>query len=295
MTWVFAAGVLFGVFHLCFDASTAVSSKMILALASWAVVIVLFVATGQLTKVVEYAVFIVSGLILIALLLPPITYSCRTIPRCNSNLGQIAAAMVSYEMHYDCLPPPYIADGHGNRMHSWRVLILPYLGEQNLYDQYRFDEPWNGPNNRKLHDQVVDPYRCPSDHAGRSSQSAADTSYVVITGPGTVFPGGRRKISIADVATGDGSSNTLLVVEIRGSGIHWMEPRDLELGTMDFQINGTNGKSLSSKHPDGVMVAMVDGSVRFLDEKIPQRVVRQLITYKDGQPLPKNLGVKRED
>ena len=35
-------------------------------------------------------------------------------------------------------------------MHSWRVLLLPYLDRSDLYKAYDFTEPWDGPNNRKL-------------------------------------------------------------------------------------------------------------------------------------------------
>ncbi|HZL89303.1 MAG TPA: DUF1559 domain-containing protein [Pirellulaceae bacterium] len=235
--------------------------------------------------------------ITISLLLPAVhfgPYIGRRRPSCRDNLRQIAAAMTAYEIRYESLPPPYIADAQGRPMHSWRVLILPELGEQELYDQYHFDEPWDGPNNRQLHDRIVDVYRCPQDHPNRWNTAARQTSYVVIAGPGTIFPGGRKKMSVAQIANGDGCSNTLLVVEIHDSGIHWMEPRDLDLATMDFQINGKRAASISSNHEGGVMVAMVDGFVRYLDERTPPNVVRQLITYKDRQPLPENLGVPQD-
>jgi len=47
-------------------------------------------------------------------------------------------------------------------MHSWRVLLLPFLDQKPLFDQYRFDEPWDGPHNRKLVSQIQYAYRCPS-------------------------------------------------------------------------------------------------------------------------------------
>ena len=71
-------------------------------------------------------------------------------------------------------------------MHSWRVLILPFLDQNELYGSYRFDEPWNGPNNSKLHDVIVDVFRCPEDH-GRSKSN--QTSYVAVVGPETIWPG----------------------------------------------------------------------------------------------------------
>ena len=73
-------------------------------------------------------------------------------------------------------------------MHSWRVLILPYLEQRALYDEYKFDEPWNGPNNGKLHSRVVECFSCPTDEQTISGQ----TSYVAVVGPETAWPRARK-------------------------------------------------------------------------------------------------------
>ena len=36
------------------------------------------------------------------------------------------------------------------------MLLLPYLDRQDLFDAYRFDEPWNSPNNASLADKIGD-------------------------------------------------------------------------------------------------------------------------------------------
>jgi uncharacterized protein DUF1559 len=59
-------------------------------------------------------------------------------------------AVATYHDTYGTLPPAYIADAEGKPLHSWRVLLLPFLEQRELYEQYDFDEPWDGPNNRKL-------------------------------------------------------------------------------------------------------------------------------------------------
>lgn len=70
--------------------------------------------------------------------------------QCSNNLKQIAFSLHSYHDRYGCFPPAYIADEEGKPMHSWRVLILPFIEEQALYDRYAFTEPWDGPSNRRL-------------------------------------------------------------------------------------------------------------------------------------------------
>jgi hypothetical protein len=166
---------------------------------------------------------------------------------CISNLKQIVLAMHAYHQDFGSFPPAYVADADGRPMHSWRVLILPYLEELPLYKDYRFDEPWDGPNNRLLHASEVRPYACPVDHNPNGQPGM--TSYVLVTGPGTVF-NADQTMRLADVS--DGTGQTLLVVEVHNSGIHWMEPRDLALSQMATTINSKRGQGISSRHPTGV-------------------------------------------
>src|SRR5262249_35014844 len=105
--------------------------------------------------------------------------------QCSNNLKHIGLALPNYHDDYRSLPPAYIADAEGRPMHSWRVLILPYLEQKSLYDKYDFSEPWNGPNNSKLHDQIIQAFCCPS-RPGK--QPRTETSYVVVRGAKTAWP-----------------------------------------------------------------------------------------------------------
>jgi hypothetical protein len=81
--------------------------------------------------------------------------------QCTGHLCQISMALRIYNDTFGCLPPAYVADASGRPMHSWRVLILPYLNEQQLYNDYNFNEPWDGPNNRKLIGMMPRGFACP--------------------------------------------------------------------------------------------------------------------------------------
>lgn len=141
-------------------------------------------------------------------------------------------------------PPAYLADADGTPAHSWRVVLLPLLGQQELYDAYRFDEPWNGPHNRELAQRMPDIYRCDWNMDRRS----VDASYVVVGGAHTIFAGAAAAATVPD-----GTSNTLLVVELAESGINWLEPRDLEFDKIDFDLRSGEGKYLCFSHPrDGL-------------------------------------------
>src|SRR5207248_412923 len=102
--------------------------------------------------------------------------------QCKDNLSRITLALCQYHDTFQSYPPPFIADSSGKPMHTWRVLILPYLDQKNLYQQYRLDEPWDGPNNRKLHDVGLPIFQCPS-HS--KAQPTTETNYVAVIGPRT--------------------------------------------------------------------------------------------------------------
>ena len=235
------------------------------------VVLIVLVAVGA---------FVICSGVPIALLLPAVQAAREAARRsqCSNNLKQLALAMHNYHDTYKCFPPAYIADEDGQPMHSWRVLLLPYLEQQPLYEQYNFDEPWDSPSNLALADIMPSVFRCPSDPPSAPS----DTSYAMIVGPGTLFDGTGLS-RIADIR--DGTSNTIMLVEAGGSGINWLEPVDLDLQRLALGINSPAGPGIRSYHPGGVNVAMCDGSVRFISETINPQLLRALITKSDGQAV----------
>ncbi|OHB83917.1 MAG: hypothetical protein A2V98_11460 [Planctomycetes bacterium RBG_16_64_12] len=233
-----------------------------------------------LILVVVLVVFLSCSGILVALLLPAVQAAREAARRsqCTNNLKQLALAVHNYHDLYQCFPPAYIADEDGRPMHSWRVLLLPFLEERALYEQYNFDEPWDSPGNQALAGRMPAVYRCPSD----APPNASDTDYAMIVGPGTLFDG-TTVTRFQDVM--DGTSNTLLFVEVAGAEIHWMEPRDLDIQALSPQINNPAGPAIRSYHPGGLNAALCDGSVHFLSESIDPGVLQLLITIADGQPV----------
>jgi Protein of unknown function (DUF1559) len=75
--------------------------------------------------------------------------------QCRNNLKQIALALHDYHQQYGVLPPAYVADASGRPMHSWRVLLLPFLEQQSLYDQYDFRKEKGG------HSALTEKALCP--------------------------------------------------------------------------------------------------------------------------------------
>src|SRR5678816_1789236 len=111
---------------------------------------------------IELLVVIAIIAVLIALLLPAVQSAREAARRsqCKNNLQQIGLALHNYHELCGSFPPAYFTDESGRPIHSWRVMILPQLDEMGLYSRYRWDEPWDGPNNSKLLSEMPAVYRC---------------------------------------------------------------------------------------------------------------------------------------
>jgi hypothetical protein len=219
----------------------------------------------------------------------PVVWRAREAAResvCQSHLAQLQNAIRVYESYHGHLPPAYVLGPDGTPWHSWRVLLLPYLHQEEVFQKYRFDEPWNGPNNSKLADGInMQHFQCPcSPDFGNS----LCTNYVAVVGKETAWPV-ESTIEFNDIK--DGIENTILLVEIGNSDIHWMEPRDLEFDSLALEVYPVkaNSKAISSPHPSGPAVVFADRITSYrLQEPMSLETLRGLMTI-DGKE-----GVKRE-
>jgi len=220
---------------------------------------------------------LLCGGVLSALFLPAIKMArirARQVA-CASNLRQINLAVLNYASEHGSFPPAYTVGARGQRLHSWRVLILPYLGREDLYRQIHFDEPWNSEHNQKLANAIPEVFRCPT-----ARLWPHETSYVVVVGERTMFPfdKGRRPSEVTD-----GVAKTILVVE-QFPGVNWMEPRDLDFKLMSFRINDPDKACIGSNKPDGANVAFADGNTQFFSDSLSPQVVEQMLLIDDGKP-----------
>lgn len=226
------------------------------------------------------AVVLLCGALVVALLLPAFSTSREAARRavCLNNLKQIGLAMQMYHEEHGTFPPAYVADENGKPMHSWRVLLLPYLEQDGLHAMYDFDEPWDSPENQAVAQMMPDVYRCPSN----SPSGGSETGYVVIVGPGTVFDGAKTT-SLDKISASDGASNTVLVMEVAGA-TPWLEPRDYD---PDLPDGGrpANRSSRGAKHPGGVNVLFCDGSVRSIHSPLSRQVLKEAATVAGGEAV----------
>jgi prepilin-type processing-associated H-X9-DG protein len=231
-------------------------------------------------------VILVCGGILVALLLPAVQAAREAARRasCSNNLRQIGLAMEAYHAQNGHYPPAFVADKDGKPMHSWRVLLLPYLGEQGLYNQYDMNQPWDSPHNMALANLMPGIYCCPSD----GTATAGITSYAMLVGPNSIStgPDGHSKNKITD-----GPSNTIMVAETVGGGTNWLDPRhELDVQTMSFDLSDNTGKEISSMHPSTVNVLFCDGSVRPLSKDIDPNILKPMTTINGAEQVTPDEG-----
>jgi hypothetical protein len=196
---------------------------------------------------------------------------------CVRNLHRITLAMLLYERRHGTLPPAYIVDAEGNPLHSWRVLLLPYLGQEELHGKLRLDEPWDSAHNRRFHDARLPIYQCPS-----ATLEPGRTTYSVVVGENTAFGPGEGK------SLDDFGMHLILVVEREQSAgrngerqsVCWMDPTSELAESVAFEgINrGKEGvDGMGSHHPGGLNVGFRNGGVLFISGTIEMSLLRGLL------------------
>ena len=197
----------------------------------------------------------------------------------ENNLRQILLALHNYESANGRFPSNTY-DKDGKPLLSWRVAILPYIEQAGLYQAFKQDEPWDGPNNKTFSRTAVKVFMVP----GRPAGEPSDTYFRAFIAPKNVKPeyrpwlveGDTKGIGITAIT--DGTSNTILVVEA-AEAVPWAKPDELPYdGVMPLpRLGGPGGRFLAG---------FADGSVRALRrDRIDDDNLRRLISIADGQPV----------
>ncbi len=244
-----------------------------------------------LRSVATASAFVIACLIGGCVLLPSGPFGqMRTIKRdgqCFTNLRQISSALQAYHDVNSSFPPAYTTDTYGQPLHSWRVLILPYMSEQDLYEQFNLDEPWNSQHNQKVARHTPVAFRCPMAWQDHPS-GAGVTQYVAVVGKDTMWPKAEA-VKLAEVTSDP--SRTIMVVEWPDSNIAWNEPRDFPLSDWGLLADSLPRHASGTKNLHSLFVVMANGKVnRFDFSEIPpdKRQLLFLRMAKEATKVPKD-------
>lgn len=208
--------------------------------------------------------------VLVGLLLPAVQKAREAAERMQSsnNLKMLALAMHNYESVHRRMASQANYDANGKPLLSWRVHLLPYLEQNQLYEQFHLDEPWDSEHNKKLIEKMPDIFK------GGNGVDPTRTIYQAVVGKGTLFAN-KNGARFADVL--DGTSNTIMFVEANAEdAVIWTKPEDIS-----FEPENPL-KSLGFARPGGFNVAMCDGSVRFVSSFIDPQTMSFLLQIADG-------------
>ncbi len=184
-----------------------------------------------------------------------------------NNLKQTVLAFHNFESANGKFPSPVMVHESGKK-YSWRIAILPYIGEQELYDQYDFTQEWDSPHNREVTSHMPDVFRSDTD-----DKDSTNASWFMLSGPDGIFDGENAK-GFAQIT--DGTSNTIIAVEAKRN-VHWAKPEDINVDTE------RGLPKFGGFYKNGFNAAMADGSVRFISDKVDQDVLWQLYTAAGGE------------
>ncbi|MEX2139391.1 MAG: DUF1559 domain-containing protein [Pirellulales bacterium] len=190
-----------------------------------------------------------------------------------NNLKQLALSMHNYLDVYKHFPPAATADKAGKPLLSWRVHVLPYVEEGELYRQFKLDEPWDSEHNKQLIEKMPDIFRVPI----LPPLPKYTTTYLVPVGEETLFYDDKGT-PIKEVR--DGVSKTILIVEADADqAVIWSKPGDWQFDPK------APARGLGKLRGPTFLAAFADGSIGQLDpERDKERLLRFLMRA-DGLPV----------
>jgi hypothetical protein len=187
----------------------------------------------------------------------------------EEHFKKITAAMDKYHQDKGTYPPPAIYDKDGRPILSWRVALLPYLGEEALYREFHLDEPWDSLHNKKLLKKLPQAFKTPDTY------SRNKTTDLVFTGEAAAFTA-KKGVRKADIA----ASSILLVATESDAAVYWSKPADLV-----YADNQPLPKLFGKYGFSQVKVLLANGTIKSLDRQTDEQTLRAMI---------KRAGAKKE-
>lgn len=223
-------------------------------------------------------------LAIIAAIIPAVR-AARTAARRVSDqndLKQIMMALHDYRVTRGRFPPSITVDGQGKPMHSWRVLVTPFLESWPIYNSYDRAQPWNSPSN----DALCRSYgSCAYGLTRERPSNTSNTRIVTVAGPGTF---GEKSLALSDIK--DDPDKTIAILALPATDILWHEPRDLRLDEITRAPAQPSRIMIQGRLFEGGLCGFADGSVGFLPADFDYDTFIALLTVDGGETVdwPRN-------
>lgn len=192
------------------------------------------------------------------------------------NLKMVGLALQNYHDTYGSFPPSYVVDSDGQPLYSWRVLVLPFMEESELYDQFHLDEPWSSEHNQSLMAKIPQTYQSPYVPFKEKSDGMTPIRGIVDEHEWRTILRPRSGIALDEIP--DGVGNTGLAVADPAHLVEWTKPEDIDplalLVLGDLDVTTLNG----------VMVVDEEGRVHQFDQNNWRDLVG-LVYFDDGRIL----------
>ncbi|HWB11974.1 MAG TPA: DUF1559 domain-containing protein [Pirellulales bacterium] len=216
-----------------------------------------------------------TGGVAVALLLPAVQSAREAGRRSQStnNLKQIGLALHNFADSYKWFPAAAGYDKQDKPLLSWRVYILPYVGEQQLYNSFHLDEPWDSEHNKTLIARMPAVFRNPD----LPQAAEGKTNYLAIVGDNRAF---RPKQGTAMNEFTDGTSMTIMAVEASADrAVVWTKPDDLVPDDKDPKAG------LFGLRPGAFLALFADGHVQTVGAGTDLAILKALFTRNGGEVI----------
>lgn len=213
----------------------------------------------------------IAGGAVFSLLLVGVQYA-REAARIDVSLEKmrhIARALEAYAEANKAFPAYANFSDDGKPLLSWRVHILPYLGEHALYEQFHLDEPWDSEHNKNLVAKIPSVFLEPNSELPRND---GRTNYLGVKGKRYLFNGTDTGVTYSEIR--DGTANTIMLLQVNDDrATVWTKPDDWE-----FDPEKPLAGLVPNLHPNVFLVAYIYPHAKRIKNDIDLEIFKRILT-----------------
>ncbi|MFT3878104.1 MAG: DUF1559 domain-containing protein [Gemmatales bacterium] len=235
--------------------------------------------TSSKDVVVDYQINVAKMMPILLSAMEKVRGAAERVTSAN-NMKQCIIAMHNYHSDNNKMPE-VMTMKDGKPMHSWRVMMLPYLEQDALFKQINMNEPWDSEANKKVFESVEMPkvFAHPAKKDGNSKMTYYKVFY---SKPGVTPRAGfalGKPMTLGQMTVKDGTSNTIAMIEA-GPPVLWYKPDDIEFDPKAQLPNMT-----SPWKDKKVNVGFFDGSIHSFWLGADEETWKGAITADGGEVL----------